>query len=186
MSTLILFQVRDTDFSAFKYFDKSELKSQSERPYAGDKTSFSVSRGQQWYLDNKRPRRLRSCLKELEDLVSEQSVIFSKWRSGGLFQLVLQSGLIANIRVNKFGDLTNISYDKYLVGKLSEHVTDCILTTQLALITYLEPRVTLVIFSRPVNYAGGESLVNTDPRHQSIFLLKIRIFLGKRKKELED
>ena len=68
-------QVRDTDFSCFKYHDKAVLKSQAERPYAIDKTSFAVGRGQKWYLENKRPERLRTNLKELEELLSEQGVI---------------------------------------------------------------------------------------------------------------
>ena len=113
-------QVRDTDFSAYKYFDKTEAKSQVERPYALDKTSFAVGRGQKWYLENKRPERLRTSLKELEELLSEHSVIFCKWRGTHVFQMVLQTGLIVNIALNKLGDLCKISYDKYLINKISE------------------------------------------------------------------
>ena len=161
----ILLKVRDTDFSAFKYFDKTELKSQSDRPYAGDKTSFSLSRGQRWYLDNKRPDRLRSSLKELEELLTEQSVIYSGWRGASVYQLVLQTGLIVNIGVNRYGDLTRITFDKFLVGKISEHVTDCVVTSGHILVTYLEPRLTIVTLTRQ-----ADQLVNSEARIQHLDL----------------
>ena len=68
-------QVRDTDFSCFKYYDKAALKSQGERVYAQDKASFAGGRGQQAGLPNKRPERLRAALRELEELLTEQSVL---------------------------------------------------------------------------------------------------------------
>jgi hypothetical protein len=42
-----------------RYFEKAAAKAQSERPYYTDKSSFAVSRGQKWVLENKRPERLR-------------------------------------------------------------------------------------------------------------------------------
>ena len=157
-------QVRDTDFSCFKYHDKAVLKSQAERPYAIDKTSFAVGRGQKWYLENKRPERLRTNLKELEELLSEQGVIFCKWRGAQLFQLVLTTGIIINIRLNKLGDLSRISFDKYLVGKLSDHITDFVLTSRVVVVSYLESKLTVITFGRPVNFVSCESLVSCEPK----------------------
>ena len=160
-------QVRDTDFSCFKYHDKAVLKSQAERPYALDKTSFAVGRGQKWYLENKRPERLRTNLKELEELLGEQGVIFCQWRGAQLFQLVLNTGLIVNIHLNKLGDLSRISFDKYLVGKLSDHITDFVLTSRVAVVSYLESKLTVITFGRPVNFLSCESLVSCEPKvHQ--------------------
>ena len=79
-------------------------------------------------------------MRELEEILLEQNVIFSTWRGSRIFQIVLQTGLIVNIALNKLGDLSRISYDKYLVGKISEYVTDFTLTPYCAIATYLEPR----------------------------------------------
>ena len=156
--------VRDTDFSCYKYHDKAEARTQAERPYALDKTSFAAGRGHKWFLENKRPERLRSSLRELEDLLAEQAVVASLWRGPHTHSLVLQSGLMVNISLNKLGDLTRISYDKYLTGKISEHVTDLQLSSSCVAVTYLEPKVTLITFGRPVSLASCEPLVNCDPR----------------------
>ena len=157
-------QVRDTDFSCFKYHDKAVLKTQAERPYAIDKTSFAVGRGQKWYLENKRPERLRTNLKELEDLLGEHSVIFCKWRSSHMFQLVLATGMIINVHLNKLGDLSRISFDKYLVGRLSDHITDLVFTSRVIVVTYLDSKLTLISFGREVNFVSCESLVSCDPK----------------------
>ena len=66
--TLLPCQVRDTDFSCYKYHDKAEARAQAERPYAMDKTSFAVARGHSWVLPNKRPERLR-CLHRIRIVV---------------------------------------------------------------------------------------------------------------------
>ena len=165
-----LTQVRDTDFSAFKYSDKTEAKSQADRPYGVDKASFTQGRGQKWFLENKRPERLRSTLKELEDHLAEQSVVFSTWRGSRLFQIVLQSGLIVNISLNKLGDLSKINYDKYLVGKIGENITDFILTTSCVVVTYLEAKVTVIKFGKSVNFSSSTSLVSHDPKIHNLDL----------------
>ena len=45
--------VRDTDFSSFKYYDKSQQKGQSEqrRPYAFDKMTYANGRGLTWFVE---------------------------------------------------------------------------------------------------------------------------------------
>ncbi len=48
-----------------RYYEKATAKAQSERPYYTDKSSFAVSRGQKWVLENKRPERLRHVRGEL-------------------------------------------------------------------------------------------------------------------------
>ena len=156
--------VRDTDFSCYKYHDKAEARTQAERPYALDKTSFTVGRGHKWFLENKRPERLRTSLKELEETLGEQGVLASLWRGPHTHTLVLQTGLMVNISLNKLGDISRISYDKYLIGKIAEHVTDFHLTSSCIALTYLEAKVTLITFGRPVSLASCEPLVNFDPK----------------------
>ena len=115
-------QVRDTDFSAFKYQDKTSTRADN-RPYAHDKLTFATGRGQVVRLDNKRPTRLRSSLRELEEAMAECSVVWCRWRSPRLLQLVLTSGLVASLWVNRLGDLERVVLDKWLAGKLGDHVT---------------------------------------------------------------
>ena len=103
--------------------------------------TFGQGRGQITLIDSK---RLKSGLKELEELLVEQSVIFSSWRTSSLFQLVLSSGLIVNVHLNKMGDLSKITYDKYLSGKLLDYITDFAFTSKMVVVTYLESRVTLI------------------------------------------
>jgi len=163
-------QVRDTDFSCFKYYDKSGQKSQVERPYSQDKASFAMGRGQKWFLENKRPERLRTALKEFEELVSEHSIVFCKWRSSKLLQLVLQNGVIVHIWLNKLGDLLRISFDKYLVGKLLDHVTDFCFTSKCIVVAYLESRVSIVTFGRSVEFLKCDSLVQWEPKIHTLDL----------------
>jgi hypothetical protein len=51
-------------------------------------------------------------LRELELMLSEQSVVFSSWRNSNLYQVMLANGLLASIWLNKCGDLERISIDK--------------------------------------------------------------------------
>ena len=79
----------------------------------------------------------RSSLKELEDLIAEHVVIFSKWRTPHLLQLILQNGVIVGIHLNKLGDLSRIVLDRWLVGRLTDHPTDCWFTARHLVIVYL-------------------------------------------------
>ena len=98
--------IRDTDHGVYKYNDKLQMKAAQERPYAQvclkyigvscdsvlftvffisqDKMSFALGRGQIIQLDGK---RLKASLKELEETMSEQPVIFSAWRNSNYFQV---------------------------------------------------------------------------------------------------
>ena len=42
-------------------------------------------------------------------------VVFSEWRTGQLLQLVLQSGLVVSISLNRLGGLARIHLDRALV-----------------------------------------------------------------------
>ena len=161
-------QVRDTDFSAFKYQDKTSTRADN-RPYAHDKLTFATGRGQVVRLDNKRPTRLRSSLRELEEAMAECSVVWCRWRSPRLLQLVLTSGLVASLWVNRLGDLERVVLDKWLVGKLGDHVTDLQFTGKVLAVAYLEAKLTIVTFSRP-GEARGESLASQEPRLTTVEL----------------
>ena len=129
--------IRDTDFSGWQYFDKTASKDQEERVYAGDKSTFGQARGQIWFLRNSRPSRLKSMLKELDELILEYSVIFTKWRSSTLFQLVLQNLVIVSVELNQLGDIFKVSFDKFLVGRFQERPTDLSFTEKHLIIVFL-------------------------------------------------
>ena len=162
-------QVRDTDFSAFKYQQDKTSSRAENRPYAHDKLTFSTGRGQVVRLDNKRPARLRSSLRELEEAMAECSVVWCRWRSPRLLQLVLTSGLVASLWVNRLGDLERVVLDKWLVGKLGDHVTDLQFTGKVLAVAYLEAKLTIVTFGRP-GEARGESLASQEPRLTTVEL----------------
>ena len=162
-------QVRDTDFSAFKYQQDKTSSRAENRPYAHDKLTFSTGRGQVVRLDNKRPARLRSSLRELEEAMAECSVVSCRWRSPRLLQLVLTSGLVASLWVNRLGDLERVVLDKWLVGKLGDHVTDLQFTGKVLAVAYLEAKLTIVSFGRP-GEARGEPLASQEPRLTTVEL----------------
>ena len=98
-----------------------------------DKISFLGGRGSSPFLDKKhRGGRVRGPLRELEALLSEQvnsepldrqlieafkdfitqNVAFSAWRNSSLYQIMFAGGTIANVWLNKVGDLERITFDK--------------------------------------------------------------------------
>jgi len=112
--------IRDTDLSCWQYFDKLASKDQEERAYSGDKSSFGEARGQRWFIRNNRPHRLKNALKELNDLLVENSIIFTKC-----------------IQLNKFGDISRINFDRFLVGKFPDRPTDILFTEKHLAIVFL-------------------------------------------------
>ena len=163
--------VRDTDFSCFKYYDKGQQKSQSERPYAFDKMTYANGRGLTWFVEQgpqKRPnpngKRLRSNLKELEEILAapDLSVVLSQWRSSTRLQLMFSNGCIANLFLDKLANVERIVFDKFLVGKLLDYVTDVAFSDRVMIVSYLESRVTIVSFGK--DWEGQETLAQADPK----------------------
>ena len=160
---------KDTDHGTFKYYDKSQHKGCLERPYGQDKLTFSRSRGQVTLLEGK---RLKSAMKELEELMLEQSIVFSSWRSSTFIQMMFASGLIANIYLSKLGDITKVTFDKYLVGKLLDYISDVAFTSKVIIVTYLESRVSIITFTRSLNFqADDANLAQAEPKVQLLDLL---------------
>ena len=69
-------------------------------------------------------KRLRNNLRELEELLmttnatntdGNLSVVWSAWRSSILLQLMFSNGLIANLMLDKLGNLEKITFDKVIV-----------------------------------------------------------------------
>ena len=63
---------------------------------------------------------------------------------------------------------------QYLVGRLLEFITDVQFTNRRILVTYLESRVTLVHFGRPIDFADAAyegGVAQFDPRVSTLDLL---------------
>nr|XP_018916735.1 PREDICTED: WD repeat-containing and planar cell polarity effector protein fritz [Bemisia tabaci] len=163
--------IRETDYAAFKYHEK---KTPCNAPLQVAKKTYTEKRGMFWIPPNKRPVKLRDSLKELEDLLDQQCVIKAVWRDSCSLLLVLSSGLLVNAAVNPIsGDLVNISFDKYLVGKLlTDYLNDFVLMKQHFLCSFNEHQLTLVYMSKPpvkkINLY--KKLAHTDPKLSSVEL----------------
>ena len=134
-----------------------------------DKLSYASSRGQSPFLDNK---KLRSNLRDFEIILSEQSVAFSAWRNSKLFQIMFNTGLLVSIFLNKLGDIERIVFDKYLVGRLLDFITDVQFSSRHLIITYLESRVHLVHFGKTLDFHGTfDSLASFEPKISLVDIL---------------
>ena len=68
-------------------------------------------------------KRLRNNLRDLEELLmtttststdGNLSVVWSTWRSSIFLQIMFSNGLIANLTLDKLGNLERITFDKVL------------------------------------------------------------------------
>ncbi|RLU18526.1 hypothetical protein DMN91_008883 [Ooceraea biroi] len=136
--------IEDTDFGAFKYHDK-----RVDGTYEEGKRSYCQERGMTYVPENKKGNKLKHSIKYLEDQLRDNSVVYCQWYDDSIVQLMLNNGLLVQIQVCPFtGDAQEINFDKYLVGKLSEHVSDVIITKSHLVCTYNDNLVTLVYFTK--------------------------------------
>ncbi|KYQ50912.1 WD repeat-containing protein C2orf86 like protein [Trachymyrmex zeteki] len=133
-----------TDFGAFKYHDK-----RIDGTYEEGKRSYCQERGMTYVPENKKGNKLKHSIKYLESQLRDNSVIYSQWYDDSVAQLMLSNGLLVQIQVCLFsGDVQEINFDKYLIGKLSEHISDVIITKSHLVCTYNDNLVTLVYFTK--------------------------------------
>ncbi|XP_054264257.1 WD repeat-containing and planar cell polarity effector protein fritz-like [Macrosteles quadrilineatus] len=146
--------IRDTDFGAFRYFDK---KTSTESPFTLGKKTYVEKRGMIWTPQNKRPLKLKDTLKEFEEYLESQRVVYHQWRNSCTLQLMFNSGLLANLTVSpSTGDLLEIVFDKFLVGKLlSDYVSDVSLTNTNVFCSYNDNQVTIVSLGKPAVKHGA-------------------------------
>ncbi|KAL0112775.1 hypothetical protein PUN28_012206 [Cardiocondyla obscurior] len=136
--------VEVTDFGAFKYHDK-----RTDGTYEEGKRSYCQERSMVYIPENKKGNKLKHSIKYLEDQLRDNSVIYCQWYDDSIVQLMLGNGLLVQVQVCFFsGDVQEIHFDKYLVGKLSEHISDVIITKSHLVCTYNDNMVTLVYFTK--------------------------------------
>ncbi|EFN89810.1 WD repeat-containing protein LOC51057-like protein [Harpegnathos saltator] len=140
--------IRDTDFGAFKYHDKRINSTHQE-----GKRSYCEKRDMIYVPVNKKGNRLKDYIKYLEDQLRDNSIIYCQWYSDRIAQLMFSNGLLAHIQIYPFsGDIEKINFDKYLVGKLSEHASDVIITKSHIVCTYNDNEVTVVYLTKPKSH----------------------------------
>nr|CAD7570477.1 unnamed protein product [Timema californicum] len=150
-----------------------EKKDNTDSPYTEGKRTYAEKRGMTWVPPNKRPNKLKESIKELEEQLVQQKVVFCRWQDNCILQIMLGSGLLVNICVNVFtGDVVKIVFDKYLVGKLlSDYVTDVVLTRTHLICSYNDNQLTMVYFSKPTMKVNSpEKLSRLEARVQLLEL----------------
>nr|XP_040570821.1 WD repeat-containing and planar cell polarity effector protein fritz homolog [Lepeophtheirus salmonis] len=142
-------KIHSADSSCFKYADRSDnnyYKSSS------DKVCYADERNTSWVLNNKKPFKLKSGIREMENLLSEQMVVFSKWRSPILYQMILSSSILINITINKEGGIDKINIDKSLVGKVMETLISADFNSRHLVAINVESNVAVVDFRKPLSF----------------------------------
>ncbi len=133
---------------------------------------FPFFRGQLWFIHNRRPDRVKQDLKDLEEILTEHTIIFVTWRSTSHLQIITHNFIIVNIELNRFGDIVRINYDKYLVGRLSDHrPTSVSFTPNYLIISSLEPRLAVFTFTKPLQFHPRHSIGRGEPRQANLDLV---------------
>ncbi|XP_076625575.1 WD repeat-containing and planar cell polarity effector protein fritz isoform X2 [Colletes latitarsis] len=136
--------IKSTDFGAFRYHDK-----RIDNLHEEGKRSYCQKRGMIYVPTNKKGNKLKDSIKYLEEQLKDNTIIYCQWYDDCVFQLMLNNALLIQIQVSvATGDIYKITFDKYLVGKLSEHISDVIITKNYILCTYNDNQVSLVHFTR--------------------------------------
>ncbi|XP_051174546.1 WD repeat-containing and planar cell polarity effector protein fritz [Leptopilina boulardi] len=136
--------IKDTDFGAFRYYDK-----RIENVYAEGKRSYCEKRGMIYTPQNKKGIKLKDSLKYLEEQLKDHSTIYCQWNDHCTVTLMLGTGLLIYIQISvQSNDIEKIVFDKYLVGKLSDHISDVVITKNHLVCTYNDSQVTMVHFTK--------------------------------------
>lgn len=75
-----------------------------------------------WNVVNKRPHKLKDKLKELEDYLIHNKIVYFAWEDDRL-KLLLSTGLIVTLTIkSSTGDIISIYFDKHLSAKLQVNI----------------------------------------------------------------
>ncbi|KOX77236.1 WD repeat-containing and planar cell polarity effector protein fritz [Melipona quadrifasciata] len=136
--------IKSTDFGAFRYHDK-----RVDHLHEEAKRSYCQKRGMIYVPTNKKGNKLKDSIKYLEEQLRDNTIIYCQWYDDCVLQLMLSNGLLIQIQVNiTTGDISKITFDKYLIGKLLEHISDVIITKNYIFSAYNDNQVTIVHFTR--------------------------------------
>ncbi|CAB3378914.1 Hypothetical predicted protein [Cloeon dipterum] len=150
--------IPSTDYGAFRYSDKKgSFYLEAKKFYSASRSSFESS-------GHKGGTFKKDCLRELEELTSQQRVVQCCWRNNTVLQMLFSSGLFAYVRVHPLkGDIEKITFDRYLVGKLAaECITDVVCSRESVIVTYSSNVMSLVSLLKPSKHP--DKLSRQDPR----------------------
>ncbi|XP_015586643.1 WD repeat-containing and planar cell polarity effector protein fritz isoform X2 [Cephus cinctus] len=157
--------IKDIDFGAFRYHDK-----RTDDLYEEGKRSYAQKRGMVCVPQNKKGNKLKDSIKYLEEQLKDNSTVYCQWYDHCIVHMMLSSGLLVQIQINcPSGDIQKISFDKYLVGKVSDHISDVIITKNHLICTYNDSQVTLVHFTKPKRHIF-EKISRLEPKFLTIDL----------------
>ncbi|XP_050595334.1 WD repeat-containing and planar cell polarity effector protein fritz isoform X3 [Bombus affinis] len=136
--------IKSTDFGAFRYHDK-----RIDHLHEEAKKSYCQKRGMIYVPTNKKGNKLKDSIKYLEEQLKDNTIVHCQWYDDCVLQLMLNNALLIQIQVNiATGDVCKITFDKYLIGKLLEHISDVIITKNYILCIYNDNQVSVVHFTR--------------------------------------
>ncbi|XP_044021196.1 WD repeat-containing and planar cell polarity effector protein fritz isoform X2 [Aphidius gifuensis] len=137
--------LKNTDFSAFRYYDK-----RIDGIYDEAKRSYCQKRDIIYNPQNKKGNKLKDGLKYLEEQLKDYTIIFCQWYDQSTIQMMLNTGLLITIQVNLSTiDIENMSFDKYLIGKVPDHISDAVITKDHLICTHTDSQITIVNFGKP-------------------------------------
>ncbi|XP_022090960.1 WD repeat-containing and planar cell polarity effector protein fritz homolog [Acanthaster planci] len=140
--------IRDIDVGCHTYHDKGETVVTG---YLDEKQQYAESRDLLWTPKNRRPDKLRDLLKEVEDLLANHQVVFTRWRSRRQFQVMLSNCILLSFQVSVHsGDVERILIDKALQGKFCSETINCaVVTDAFVVCTFPEkPKLGYAFFSK--------------------------------------
>ncbi|XP_063982059.1 WD repeat-containing and planar cell polarity effector protein fritz isoform X2 [Diachasmimorpha longicaudata] len=151
--------IKDTDFGAFRYNDRK-----TDGFYNEGKRSYCNNRGIIHTPVNKKGKKLKDGLKYLEEQLRDHSIIYSVWHDQNALELMLNTGLLIFIQIKiPTGDIDRIGFDKYLVGKVPDHLSDAVITRENLVCTQNDSQVTILHFTKSKRQ-GFEKISKLEPK----------------------
>ncbi|PIK49110.1 hypothetical protein BSL78_14007 [Apostichopus japonicus] len=142
---------RETDVSFHVYHDKDDIVPGN---YLSQRQSYDESRDIAWTPRNRRPEKVRDALKEMEDHLSSNRVVFCGWKTQRHLRVLLSNGVHFSVQTTSHnGDIERILVDKTIQSKLGHDVISQAVLRD-GFIVYLVPeknKVGLVYFNKKPN-----------------------------------
>ncbi|KAK3755322.1 hypothetical protein QZH41_014625 [Actinostola sp. cb2023] len=136
--------------------------------YAQYRRLWAEERGIVWTPKNKRPDRLRDCLRETEETLQNYKVVFTRWRTLRSLQLLFSNGTIVTCLVcSNSGDVEKIFIDKSLVGKIPDQVCSAVITEGFLVFSFLEKSRLLYVYlakKSSMDFKKAEKISSLDPK----------------------
>lgn len=103
----------------FRYYNKKDA---TDAILGQSKKQYCEQRGLIWHVLNKRPHKLKDKLRELEDYLVHNKIVYFA-REDDRLKLLLSTGLVVTLTTNSnTGDIISISFDKHLSAKLQVNI----------------------------------------------------------------